>query len=164
MNARKITFISFLAVCIAITGIFKIPVPFSGASYQLSSPVSVLIAMTFGVGNYLIAGIVASIISLSLGMATLYNVLVAMIFRIVVGIFIWVFGKNKITLVTCSIAGSMAARLVLSFMMGVPFLTLLVPIIPGMIFSSAVSYLFYGKVYALCHRTSAREFMKEKIA
>lgn len=164
MKAKKITLIAFLAVLIVVIGIFKIPTPFVGGSYQLSSPVAVLIAMIFGVGNYILAGVVASLISLTLSLATVYNVLVAMVFRVVVGLIIWIFGRNRFTLVLSSVVGSIVARFVLSVTMHVPMWTLIIPIIPGMIFTCVICYFFYGKVYDLCLKTSAKEFMKEKIS
>ena len=77
---------AMLAVLIAVSGVFRIPGLVPGTEFQLSAPIAVAICGVFGFKKYLIAGILASLLSMKMGTATILNVAVAMTFRVVVGL------------------------------------------------------------------------------
>ncbi len=79
---------AMLAVLIAVSGVFRIPGLVPGTEFQLSAPIAVAICGVFGFKKYLIAGILASLLSMTMGTATILNVAVAMTFRVVVGL-VW---------------------------------------------------------------------------
>lgn len=63
-----------------ISGLFKIPSLIPGTEFQLSAPLAVSIGRIRGFLHYLTIGIVASIIGISLGLQTIYNVIIAMVY------------------------------------------------------------------------------------
>lgn len=128
--------LSLLAALITVTGFIKFPAGFPGAEFQLSAPIAVAITAVFGFKKYFIAGIISSTILLSIGMHTILNVEVALVFRLVAGGFVALLRPSVPVLLLAGPLGSMAARLVLAYTLGVPYITLLVPAIPGMIFTA----------------------------
>ena len=93
---REISEIALLAAFIAVSGAFKLPSFIPGSEFQLSAPIAVAICGVFGIKKYLLAGILASAGGLLLGTQTIFNVLIAMLFRIVVALLYAVLGKTKI--------------------------------------------------------------------
>ncbi|MDO5715243.1 MAG: hypothetical protein Q4P25_01535 [Tissierellia bacterium] len=163
MNTKKTTLIPLLAVLILLSGMFKIPAIFPGGEYQLSASVSVMIALIFGMELYLYAGVLASVLSFILSVSNVFNILVALIFRMVVALFILVVGKKKITLIGSSICGTVVARIVLSLILHVNFKALILPVIPGMIFTSFINYFLYFKIYDLLNKTHLQIYIKERV-
>lgn len=92
---REISEIALLAAFIAVSGAFKLPSFIPGSEFQLSAPIAVAICGVFGIKKYLLAGILASAGGLLLGTQTIFNVLIAMLFRIVVALLYAVLGKPK---------------------------------------------------------------------
>lgn len=127
---------SLLATLISVTGFIKFPAGFPGAEFQLSAPIAVAITAVFGFRSYFIAGIISSTILFSMGMHTILNIEVAFVFRLVAGGLVALLRPSIPVLLLAGPLGSIAARLALSFTLGVPYLTLLVPAIPGMIFTA----------------------------
>ena len=78
---------ALLAVLIAVSGTFRIPGIVPGTEFQLSAPIAVAICGVFGFKKYIIAGILASLMGLSLGTCTILNVAIQMSFRLGVGAF-----------------------------------------------------------------------------
>ena len=78
---REISEIALLAAFIAVSGAFKLPSFIPGSEFQLSAPIAVAICGVFGIKKYLLAGILASAGGLLLGTQTIFNVLIAMFFR-----------------------------------------------------------------------------------
>lgn len=80
--------ISLLACLIIVTGMFKIPTGIPGSEFQLSAPIAVAIAAVFGFKRYFLAGIIASFILFVLGIHSILNVEISLIFRLTVGLII----------------------------------------------------------------------------
>lgn len=162
MNTKKLTLISILTAIILISGSLKIPSPLSGGEFQMSAPIAVIIAMIFGFKIYISAGIMASILSLSLGITTVPGVIIAMVFRVVVGFIIYVLGENKISLSISGPIGTSCARVVLGMIFNFNIPTLLVAAVPGMVFTVVVSNILYGKVYKIVSLSPYRDFIYYK--
>ncbi|HWL23145.1 hypothetical protein [Peribacillus asahii] len=128
--------IALLASFIAITGAIKIPIGIPGSEFQLSAPIAVAIAAIFGFKRYLLAGILASLILFLLGIHNLLNIEIAMTFRIVAGGIVALFGTSLPVLILAGPIGTVVARFVLAFTLGVPSGPLLLAAIPGMIFTA----------------------------
>lgn len=139
---REISEIALLAAFIAVSGAFKLPSFIPGSEFQLSAPIAVAICGVFGIKKYLLAGILASAGGLLLGTQTIFNVLIAMIFRIVVALLYAVLGKTKIFYLLSGPVASSAARLALSLFIGKAVYPLLAAALPGMIFTALTSGLF----------------------
>ena len=92
---QLLTETALLAAFITVSGAFKLPGLFPGTEFQLSAPVAVAVCGVFGIKKYLSAGILSSMVGLMLGTQNVFNVLIAMIFRVVVAIIYYFCGKNK---------------------------------------------------------------------
>lgn len=132
--------ISLLACLIIVTGMFKIPTGIPGSEFQLSAPIAVAIAAVFGFKRYFLAGIIASLILFLLGIHSILNVEISIIFRLTVGLIIVLLGTSIPVLVVAGPIGTMVARLGLAFTLGTPFLPLLVLAIPGMVITAVSVY------------------------
>ena len=139
---REISEIALLAAFIAVSGAFKLSSFIPGSEFQLSAPIAVAICGVFGIKKYLLAGILASAGGLLLGTQTIFNVLIAMLFRIVVALLYAVLGKTKIFYLLSGPVASSAARLALSLFIGKAVYPLLAAALPGMIFTALTSGLF----------------------
>ncbi|MEH6944719.1 hypothetical protein [Bacillus sp. JJ722] len=142
-RTKEITLIAMLAAIIAVSGTFKIPSPFVGTEFQLSAPIAVVIAALFGFKRYLSAGIIASGINMLIGTHTIVNVLVAMIFRIVAGGIISIFGTTLIILIVAGPIGTLVARFVLAAVLDVNPAILIVAALPGMIFTAIITAIVF---------------------
>lgn len=140
MKIKEISLISLLAVVILITGAFKIPGIIPGTEFQLSAPVGVAIAVCFGFKRYFLAGLVSSAISLLLGTHTIVNVTIAMIFRIVAGGLIHILGPKLIVIILAGPIASLISRITLGFVIGKGITPLVIAAIPGMIYTSLLSW------------------------
>lgn len=141
--AHNLTFTAFLSMLILISGSLKIPSPIIGGEFQLSAPIAVLICCYFGFRRYLLAGIMASILSLLLGTATVFNVLIAMIFRLVAGSVITLGSRSLLIIALSGPLGTLAARMVMGQIINVDWQILAAAAVPGMIFTALVSVLLY---------------------
>ena len=135
-TAYDIAQISLLACFIIIAGLFRIPTGIPGSEFQLSAPVAVAIAVVFGFKRYFLAGIIASLLLLILGIHTILNVEISLIFRLTVGLIILFCGTSYHVLVLAGPIGTIVARFGLAFTLGIPFLPLIIPAIPGMIITA----------------------------
>ncbi|AQX54653.1 hypothetical protein ABEP17_17610 [Priestia flexa] len=158
-KTKEMTLMAMLAVLIAVSGMFKIPSPFVGTEFQLSAPIAIVIAATFGFKRYFCAGIVASIISLLLGTHTLIHVLVAMIFRLVAGGIIGLFGTALVVVMVAGPLGTIAARYVLAAIMDVDVTVLLLAALPGMVFTAISSGIMYPIIKRNMKSTIFQEFV-----
>lgn len=136
MKIKEISEIALLAAVITITGSIKIPNLFPGAEFQLSAPLAVAICVVFGFKSYIIAGCLSSLIGLILGTQTIFNVLIALIFRCVVGLLLAIGKNNYVMIVFCGPIASIFSRFCLSFIIGKAVIPLIVAAIPGFIFTS----------------------------
>lgn len=140
---KELTTTALLGVLILISGSFKIPSPIAGGEFQLSAPIAVLICTCFGFKRYIIAGVLASLLGMLLGMHNIINVLVQMVFRIVAGGTMALLGTNLLTVALSGPLGTFAARLVLWQITGVSWLVLTAAAVPGMIFTAIAAGAFY---------------------
>lgn len=147
MKIKKVTIIPILAVIIMLSSIIKLPSVFLGAEFQMSAPMSVLIAMTFGPRIYILAGLIGSFLSFFTGISNIYGIIVALVFRIGVLVFILLIKNKKFCLLFASSFGTSLSRIVLSKLLGLPLISLLIPALPGMIISGVLAKLFYEKIY-----------------
>lgn len=141
--------ISLLSCLIIVTGMFKIPTGIPGSEFQLSAPIAVAIAAVFGFKRYFLAGIIASLILFLLGIHSILNVEISMIFRLTVGLIIVLLGTSIPVLVVAGPIGTMVARLGLAFTLGTPFLPLLVLAIPGMVITAVSVYPITKMLHAI---------------
>lgn len=143
-KTRWLTEVALLAALIAVTGSFKLPGPIPGTEFQLSAPLAVAVAATFGFVKYIAAGMIASAISLILGTQNLLNVFVAMVFRVVAGGLIAVLGPSFPVVALAGPAGSFAARLALSGLVGKALAPLLWAALPGMLYTAVAAWPLTG--------------------
>lgn len=132
--------ISLLAAFIVVSGTFRIPSGIPGSEFQLSAPIAIAICAIFGFKRYMIAGVIASCILFMLGIHTLFNVEIAMVFRLVGGGIVALFGTRLPIIMIAGPIGTLTARIVLALTLQVPALPLILLAIPGMIFTALLSY------------------------
>ena len=147
--ARDYTITALLAVLIAVSGTFRIPGIVPGTEFQLSAPIAVAICGVFGFKKYIIAGVLASLIGLSLGTATLLNVAIQMTFRLGVGAFWLISGSNKPFYIFSGPIGTSLARVAMYFLLGKGLTLMLIAAAPGMVFTAATAWIF-GKILSRC--------------
>lgn len=143
LSMKELTTIALLGVLILISGSFKIPSPIAGGEFQLSAPIAVLICACFGFKRYIIAGVLASMLGMMLGTYNIFNVIVQMVFRLVVGGTMTLLGTNLLTVAISGPIGTFAARLVLWQGTGVSWVALTAAAAPGMIFTAIAASAFY---------------------
>lgn len=149
VTVRDISETALLSVLIAVSGAFKIPGFVPGSEFQMSAPIAVAVCGVYGAKKYIVAGLIASGLSLALGTHTFLNVLVAMTFRLVVAL-VWIFlGSRKIFYIFSGPLGTMAARGAISLILGKGFYALVVAAFPGMIFTM-ISSCFFAKLLRHC--------------
>ncbi|TCS79548.1 hypothetical protein [Tepidibacillus fermentans] len=142
MNQRvsELTRIALLASFIAVTGMIKIPTGFPGSEFQLSAPLAVAIVVTFGFWRYFIAGLIASSVLFMLGLHTILNVEVAILFRLVAGGIIALFRTSLGVILIAGPIGSLIARIGLAYTLQIEPLPLILTAIPGMIYTVITVY------------------------
>ena len=155
-ESRCLTVTALLAVLLLVAGAFKIPSPFIGGEFQLSAPMAVLICALFGFKKYITAGIIASLLGLMLGTATVFNVLIAMVFRLTVGAVLYLAKTHPVSLMLAGPIGTFAARLVLAQITGVSWQILTLAALPGMLFTTVVSAALYKPFQKLMQRACFR--------
>lgn len=155
LHMKELTTTALLGVLILISGSFKIPSPIAGGEFQLSAPIAVLICACFGFKRYIIAGVLASLLGMMLGMHNIINVLVQMVFRIVAGGTMALLGTNLLTVAISGPLGTFAARLVLWQVTGISWVALTAAAAPGMIFTAIAASVFYKPAQQLLTRAAA---------
>lgn len=135
-KTRRLTETALLTTLITISGAIKLPGLLPGTEFQLSAPLAVAICSVFGFTKYITAGILSSLLGLILGTQTLLNVGIAMIFRLVVGICVTVFGTSWPVVVVAGPLGSSVARLALGGILGKGVVPLLLTAVPGMVYTA----------------------------
>ena len=138
---RQFIIDGILAAILVLLGMIKLPSLFPGAEFQLSAPYAVCLAYMVGFKRYLGIGICSSIIQLFLGTHTIWNVVIAMVFRIVAGLIVEFGRRHRLAVIAAGPLGTGCARLVIAYMLQVPAWPLLVAAVPGMVFT-AVGVLF----------------------
>lgn len=142
-KTREITMIGLLSAVLALLGMFKLPSIIPGCEFQLSAPFAVCIAACFGFKRYVQVGILASAVNLALGTHSLLNVTIAMIFRLVAGGLLSIFGVHPLTIVISGPLGTAAGRMVLGAITGTNPLALLAAAAPGMVFTAVGAAVMY---------------------
>lgn len=140
INIRNLTETALLIALITITGAVKLPGLVPGTEFQLSAPLAVAICAVFGFKRYIIAGVLASVISLALGTSNLLNVFIAMVFRLTVGSLLTAFGTSWPVVSLAGPVGSAVARLALGGLLGKAAIPLLIAAIPGMIYTAIATW------------------------
>lgn len=161
-NTKSLTLTSMLAVLIAVSGMLKIPSIAGGAEFQLSAPIALTIAACFGFKRYIIAGFIASALNLILSTHTIINVVVSLVFRIMGGGLVALFGVNPITLTLGGPVGTGAARVVLSYILNANVWVLLTAAVSGMIFTAISTNIIYPVVYRIVQATPYRDMLIPK--
>ncbi|CUH96820.1 putative membrane protein [Propionispora sp. 2/2-37] len=143
-RVQWITEVGLLAAFIAITGTFKLPGLIPGTEFQLSAPLAVAICAVFGFTKYLTAGMLASLAGLVLGTQSVIHVGIAIVFRVVAGLVILVAGRSLPAVVAAGPLGSLAARLVLGYILDQAAWPLVMAALPGMLFTAATAWPLTG--------------------
>ena len=138
-NIRYITEIAILTAMITVLGAIKIPNVIPGIEFQLSAPLAVAICAVFGFKKYIISGCLSSLIGLALGTQTILNVMIAMQFRLIVGLILWMCHNHMIGIMISGPIASALARLTLSIYIGKAALPIVALAVPGMIFTVLMS-------------------------
>ncbi|MDD4084438.1 MAG: hypothetical protein PHQ31_02735 [Acidaminococcaceae bacterium] len=139
MYRKKIQLLAetaLLAAFITISGAFKLPGLLPGTEFQLSAPLAVAVCGVFGIRKYLAAGILSSAVGLLLGTQNVFNVLIAMIFRIVVAVIYYFFGSSRFFYLASGPIASLLARLSLASVVGKAALPLVATAAPGMLYTA----------------------------
>ena len=139
MRRLELTQIALLAAFITVSGAIKIPSIIPGAEFQLSAPLAVAICYAFGFKTYLIAGVLSSIVGLIMGTHTIFNVAIAMIFRLGVALTMCAIGRNKLSLIISGPLASTAARLSMAVLFDKLAYALIIAAIPGMVYTAVLS-------------------------
>lgn len=132
---------AMMVAVLVILGMIKIPSFIDGAEFQLSAPFAVLLAAQVGFCRYLGIGVCSSAIQLALGTHTIWNVLIAMVFRIAAGLIVTFFPWKKAAVIIAGPVGTLAARAALATALGVSAWPLIVAAVPGMIFTAVLAIL-----------------------
>ncbi len=156
-KTREMTTTALLAVALAITGTFKLPAILPGCEFQLSAPFAVCIAACFGFRRYIRIGLLASALNLALGTHTIVNVSIAMIFRLVAGGILSVFGVHPVTLIISGPLGTLTGRLVMGIVMGTDPWPLILMAAPGMAFTAVGAGIMYPLLWRLKWIATASE-------
>lgn len=139
-NTRKITEVGLLVALITVTGAVKLPGLLPGTEFQLSAPLAVAICAVFGFAKYILAGILSSIIGLILGTQTIFNVGIAMVFRVTVGLVVGILGSSWPVVVAAGPLGSTVARLAMGGLLGKAAIPLVIAAIPGMVYTAIAAW------------------------
>lgn len=140
LRVRWLTEVSLLAAFITVTGAMKLPGLLPGTEFQLSAPLAVAICAAFGFPKYIIAGFLSSTIGLILGTQTIFNVFIAMVFRLVVGGILGIFGRSWPVIVIAGPLGSATARLAMGGLLGKAVIPLVMAAVPGMIYTAILAW------------------------
>ena len=140
MNLKNIVKISFLSVLITICSFIKLPGIIPGTEFQISAPIAVAICANFGFNTYIVCGIISSLLTFILGTHNTINILNSFIFRIVAGGIIYFSNKNIFFISISGPIGSIVSRFILSLITKANFISLLIPSIPGIIYTLLTSY------------------------
>ena len=149
---QRMTTTALLAVLILLSGSLKIPSPVIGGEFQLSAPIAVLICALFGFKRYFIAGVLASLLGMMLGIHTIFSVIIQMTFRLAAGGVMALFGTNLLTVIISGPLGTLLARLVMWQVTGVSWLVLTAAAAPGMVFTAVGAGVLYKPAQKMLHK------------
>lgn len=149
---QQMTTTALLAVLILLSGSLKIPSPVIGGEFQLSAPIAVLICALFSFKRYFIAGVLASLLGMMLGIHTIFSVIIQMTFRLAAGGVMALFGTNLLTVIISGPLGTLLARLVMWQVTGVSWLVLTAAAAPGMVFTAVGAGVLYKPAQKMLHK------------
>ena len=121
----------------------------------MSFQVAVAICAVFGFKKYIISGCLSSLIGLALGTQTILNVMIAMQFRLIVGLILWMCHNHLIGIMISGPIASALARLTLSVYIGKAALPMVALAVPGMIFTVIMAPVFvkvFRKIQSQAHQ------------
>lgn len=139
MKVKNLAIDSMLAAVLFVVGLFKLPSFVPGTEFQLSAPFAVAIAKTRGFARYLLIGIAASAVGFCLGMQNIYNVITAMVYRVVAGAIVSLFPGSTVAVAVSGPCGSLASRVVLGLLLQADIRALLLFAAPGMVFTAVTA-------------------------
>jgi len=122
---------------ITVLGAIKIPNVIPGIEFQLSAPLAVAICAVFGFTQ------------------TILNVMIAMQFRLIVGLILWMCHNHMIGIMISGPIASALARLTLSVYIGKAALPMVALAVPGMIFTVIMAPVFvkvFRKIHSQAHQ------------
>lgn len=135
LKSSDITDIAMLAALLTVAGAIKLPSLLPGLEFQISAPLAVAICFVFGFKKYILVGILSSAISLALGTHNLFNVAIAMQFRLMVGLVYVLCGKHYWSIALAGPIGTFTARITLGLVLGKGVWALVAVALPGMVFT-----------------------------
>lgn len=150
---RQMTFTALLAAILLLSGSLKIPSPLPGGEFQLSAPLAVLICAFCGWRRYLLAGVLASLLGLLLGVQNALGISVQLAFRSVVAVIMSAGGSSLAAAIISGPIGTLFARLLLAQLAGIDWLLLAAAAVPGMLFTAICAGALYRPLQKLLART-----------
>ena len=135
LKSSDITDIAMLAALLTVAGAIKLPSLLPGLEFQISAPLAVAICFVFGFKKYILVGILSSAISLALGTHNLFNVAIAMQFRLMVGLVYVLCGKHYWSIALAGPIGTFTARITLGLVLGKGVWALVAAALLGMVFT-----------------------------
>lgn len=135
LKSSDITDIALLAALLTVAGAIKLPSLLPGLEFQISAPLAVAICFVFGFKKYILVGILSSAISLALGTHNLFNVAIAMQFRLMVGLVYVLCGRHYWSVALAGPIGTFTARITLGLVLGKGVWALVAAALPGMVFT-----------------------------
>ncbi len=141
-SVKKLVTDGMLAAGLLVTGMFKIPSFLPGAEFQISAPFAVAVAKILGFKRYLMIGLAASVCGFAVGAQNLLNIMVAMVYRVVVGLLLDLFPDSKAAVALCGPCGTFVSRLLLAQVLGVDWVLLVLYALPGMAFTAVLAPVF----------------------
>lgn len=161
-RTKEVALIGFLTALIAVTGMIKLPGLVPGTEFQFSAPVAVGICASFGVKRYLVSGVLASLVSLALGLQTVLNVAVSMSFRVAAGMLLLLLGNTFVVVILAGPFGTFCGRLVLALLTHTNVWVLVAAAGVGMVYTAVLSYPLYRGFAYLARIGGFREFLVPK--
>ncbi|WP_287763562.1 hypothetical protein [Megamonas sp.] len=147
--------IAILVAMISILGSIKIPNIIPGIEFQLSAPLAVAICSVFGFKKYIISGILSSVICLALGTQNILNVAIAMQFRLIVGLLLYLAQNHLYMIIFAGPIASLIARFSLFFFLGnlgALTFSMILFTIHGLIFTAIASPILVNILKKIIHK------------
>ena len=135
LKSSDITDIAMLAALLTVAGAIKLPSLLPGLEFQISAPLAVAICFVFGFKKYILVGILSSAISLALGTHNLFNVAIAMQFRLMIGLVDVLCGRHYWSVALAGPIGTFTARITLGLVLGKGVWALVAAALLGMVFT-----------------------------
>lgn len=155
MKTKSIIEIAILAALISIVGAIKIPNLIPGLEFQLSAPLAIAICVSFRFKKYIIAGCISSLLGLLLGTQTIINVMIALQFRLIVGLIIYLGQRHILSIIIAGPIASTLSRISLGIFFGKLSIALVAAAVPGMIFTAIMAPILSKVMVLVVKRSKA---------